>query len=223
MFVEDGLEAMVAAVVDHDLFEAQPRDREFVLSVGRQWLEKHRISTAQGDHVMRILKRAVDAEPILMGKFGITAETLRESVTYRVQPSETTKVVRNEIRWLGEGLVGLRFRPSTDVLEAVKRMAKTSLSGWPRRPGSFVRSDLLWIIPVNRLTLAPLTRLVTDHGFDLDETSRQAMLDLADAIEADLPSSALDAPDLGKIFVQVADNPWIEDWMEMMAHGERVE
>lgn len=225
MNVEDALEAMVVAVVERDLFAEHPRDREFVLSVGEQWLEKGRISLAQGDHVVRLLKRAVETRPSLMALLGVSAadqDRLAQEKTYRVRPSESVKVWRNEIRWLGEGQVGLRFRPNGRLLEHVKGMAKAGLSGWPSRPGGFVRSDLVWIIPVNRLTVVPLTKLVTDYGFDIDEDSRQALLDVVEVMEGTRVSSTLDAPDLDKFLVQVADNPFIEDWLEVMAGGERV-
>jgi hypothetical protein len=125
--------------------------------------------------------------------------------------------VRREVRYLGDNLLGLRFKQHTPIVDRIKaiipypdnrmlNLAKATFD-WEYR---------IWIVPVTRHTITRILTLLNEYQFHIDETT-STYLHLANR-SRDQPSTITLASD-DVLLANVCDNPLLAAWITEVAGG----
>jgi hypothetical protein len=226
MFVED----IVSKLVNEQWFLLTKIDkwsRTFLLDIHDRCALGRALSTNQGRVVLRILSQLgpqmtdVDADEL--------ADVLNNP-EYRMQPYESGPPVLREVRYLGDNLLGFRFKPNAmirgrlaDISKPVvyqigrsKSLGYTPIFIAVRNEAIFDWTYKIWIVPVHHGQTQAIRALIKEQRFDADNAVHR-YLDLCDSSVGQRSSFVLH--DDNVLVGVVRDNLFLAHWMTQVAPG----
>ncbi len=137
---------------------------------------------------------------------------LLKNPVYRHTPT-LSAVMPREVRYLGDGLLGFRFKRNDIIIEDIKAMQRASLT--PQRIEWNPRHRF-WHIGISESTLAGIMLLITKHRFDFDDVVAGV---LADAHNDQRGPTKFHIDDEGNLIAEVSDNDLIATWVSNVLGG----
>jgi hypothetical protein len=214
--VEDIFEIIIANLFDPDMREALLSDRwfeKFCTNV-HGWVSRGLpLTTEQARISLRIISRL---QPLLVERGWATDDKvtgLLARPVYRSTPTQSTSIPR-EVRYLGDNLLGFRFKRNDVIMEDMKRMR----DGFNVCPAHWDWISRLWIIPVLRSTIQPIMNLIRDHRFEFADDVAEYLALTTNA--SDEPCSFVIDPSSGKIIAEINDSEIVAAWTISALEGK---
>lgn len=187
----------------------------FTVSVSERSRRKQPLSTKQ---VQTIIKFAKSDGAFFVENGVFTQEQLDELLSNkatRLTPYETFYIPR-EARYLGAGRVGLRFKPTGDLVSMVRTFKPIFHREVVDSP-YFDHDTKIWVIEVTRHTIDRIVEFLSMNEFHVDD----ALVDyFAEAIaNRNKPTEFRYDPESGKIVAFVHDNVLHTEWIEHVLMG----
>jgi hypothetical protein len=205
MTVEDGV-ALLAECVDGGLYVDCARDDwavKFVRNVATHVSAGKALSTEQARIILNLLRRSRNEFVLrsIVGVRGVDLDRLLKAPTYRQPPYASANVPR-EVRYLGDNCLGFRFKRDDTISSDLKALVRDQDFGF--EDIWFHPMHRLWVVPINRDTIAEAMALISRHRFSFDDGVADFLAAASDATGQ--PSSVSTDPELGLTAVQVRDN-----------------
>lgn len=204
MTVEDGILILETCIGATGLFVKHRADSwatSFVHNVSEHVGNGKPLSTEQGRIILKLLTR-VRLFLVAGGHVEESAlDRLLARPTYAQEPTQTINVPR-EVRYLGEGFVGFRFKRNDAITADLKAMVRDQ--DFPFDDIWFHPPHRLWVVPVNRDTLVEVLDTIERHRFQCDATAREYLESAARALGEN--SSASTDHEIGLTAIQVRDD-----------------
>lgn len=219
MTVEDGV-LLLADRVHAGLFVSHRVDRwaaAFVTNVASYVRADKPLSTEQSRIILRLIARVRDDLVEQAGAEPATIDWLIAHPSYRQPPHQSANVPR-EVRYLGEGFLGFRFKRNDAVSADLKAMVRDQ--DFPFEDIWFHLNHRIWVVPVNRDTLIEIVDVIDRHRFACDAEVSAYLARAADAL-GDRSSASTDR-EIGVIAVQVRDNEMVSWLLRDVLRGEPV-
>lgn len=218
--VEDGLELIVEQMerAGSQAFDGLLGDawtRSFLESVGDRVASAHALSTQQGVISLKLIDRVAGR---LIGMGLTTDEEVKRLVlhpAYRITPYPSSNVPR-EVRHMGDDRFGFRFKWNMQIVRDIKNLANFGMACRPW----FDAQYSIWLVPVSRVTLDPMMRVIAQHRFGFGEDV-VAYLERCEALR-DLPSRFDVDEQTGLLLATVHDNILLASWALHVEGGELV-
>lgn len=216
-YVEDILSIVMNNAYEADMREALLNDAWFDKFVSNVYawavLQNKPLTTEQARITLRIIHKT---RKVCVENGWATEDEIEKLIQrprYRNAPTQSANIPR-EVRYLGDNLVGFRFKRNDLIMQDLKCMVDSSGEGvakwdWVAR---------LWVVPVIRTTIHKIMDCIRDHRFGFDD-------DLADYLafstnaEDEASHFVLD-PDSGKIIAVVNDNEIVAGWTATALRGQ---
>lgn len=133
-------------------------------------------------------------------------------------PLTPSKNIPREVRYLGDALLGFRFKMREDIVSRLKQMGATSAF-----MGEAVRWDgisRMWIVPLNRDTIEPLMDLIGGFQFDFDDEVARQLAVHTNSLGGQ--SAFVFDAEANEIVVSVPDNELLALWVKHVLQGEEL-
>jgi hypothetical protein len=194
-------------------------DRDFLTSVASQVAASRRLSTNQGATLLKLIGRL--RHPLIRHGMA-TDDDLDQMLRYPEyrQPLYPSVVVRREVRYLGDNILGFRFKANEMMAASIRAFGvppttevcyNTALLPRPR----FDWDHRLWLVPVLRHNVAAIIAFVHEYRFDIDGATL-AYLRLA-RNSRDQSSAFAITNDV--ILANVCDDPFLAGWITEVSGG----
>lgn len=216
MTVEDAVELLNEQIY-HGLFTSflsDPWAEGFIRNIVGYVQRNQALSTEQSRLALKLIARA-RSYLVEAGSPAVEIDALLRRPSYRQTPYPSANIPR-EARYLGDNLVGFRFKRS-DFALADLRAAKAKM--FFDRDLWFHRGHRVWVMPVTRDTLGDVVEFIHRHRFDADAPLLAYLSEAADALGQ--PSSCATDPDLGVTAIWVPDNEVVAWFVSDVLGGER--
>ncbi len=214
MFMEDVITklairpATVLAVLTDDW------TTRFLVSISENVALNKPLSTRQGDHMVRVVRRLRDAGVMRqLGFSDATTDAFIESPRYKIAPYPSSDIPK-EVRYLGNNILGFRCKWIKDLVAEFRDLGERG-SATPWRLSNYVtynRQQRLWLVPVTDDTYYAIIKIIREHAFDVDD----AVIDylyLCDQSKQK-PSVFAHYAEGNQFVAIVRDNPIIDAWLE---------
>lgn len=168
MFVEDALQKLYVAVIQDDLFLSELPDKwafNFTINVSRFVTRGNPLSTEQGRIILKLFDRVL---PFLIANGRVSegeARALLNEPVFAKEPFKSANIPR-EVRFLGDNLLGFRFKLNDIILADIKAIRKCFVDPKQVR---FDRPSRIWIIPLTENSYLPVMQLIKKHRFQFDD------------------------------------------------------
>jgi hypothetical protein len=167
MTVEDAIEVL-SHYQNRGLFTIANKDdwaSNFITNVSAYTAQEKPLSTEQS----RIILKLVQRERAYLIERGLRSEeidALLANPTYRLPPYPSANVPR-EVRFLGDNLLGFRFKRNDAINGALNRL----MVDRPYRFDNlwFHREYRVWVVPITRHNLAKAMDVICEHRFAFDD------------------------------------------------------
>jgi len=194
----------------------------FVLSLGLAIAEGRTLSSQQAKVFLRTIERH-QHQIALAGITGYSDYQIADFLAaprYRKQPYLST-VMPNEVRYLGDNKVGFRFKRNDAILEDLRKMRyKGRPPEWRDVNPVFDYPNKMWVVPVTRETIKPITQMVADHRFGFDDAFVEYLL-LAENSRRAKSSFVYDA-ESNQFVINICDSEILVAWVKHVLFGEMV-
>lgn len=194
-------------------------DRDFLTSVASQAAAGRALSTNQGATLLKLISRL--RHPLI--RHGMATDDDLDQMLrcpdYR-QPLYPSIVVRREVRYLGDNIVGFRFKANEMLTASIRAFgvppttevcSNTELLPRPR----FDWDHRLWLVPVLRHNVTTIIAFIHEYRFDADAA---ALAYLRLARNSRDQSSAFAITD-DVILANVCDDPFLAGWITEVSSG----
>lgn len=169
------------------------------------------LTTEQARITLRILQKTGS---LIVEKGWATSsevERLIETPRYRHRPTPSANIPR-EVRYLGDNLLGLRFKRNDHIATQLKLLKNSS--GDPVARWDWL--SRLWIVPVLRTTLEPLMTLIGENRFGIDDDVAEFLARASNSVDQPASFELRD----GKIIATINDDEVVSAWVECSLRGE---
>lgn len=219
MTVEDAIERL-AACTEKGLFTIDQPDswaHGFVTNVAGYTGSGKPLSTEQSRIILRLVKRARAFLVIRDGVSGTEIDQLLATPCYRQTPYPSANIPR-EVRYLGDGLLGFRFKRNDSILRDITELRRGLDLGLT--PHWFHRTYRIWVVAVTRETLEGVMQVIAQHRFSFDDGVVQFLTEASNSLGV---APAFDAdPESGFIAGRVYDNEVVAWWIKDVLGGQPV-
>ena len=197
--------------------------RNFLASVTSHVMAAKPLSTKQSAVILSLIARVrhplvrhgmmTDGEIDQMLRYPEFRRPLYESVN-----------IQREVRYLGDNLLGFRFKQNDIIAARISELATLNttnwggVSAWLKRPlpsPQFDWDHRIWVVPVMRHTVEAVMAVINEYRFEIDEAV-VAYLRLARK-SREQPSAFVLTE--GVIMANVCDNPLLAAWITQVADG----
>lgn len=188
--------------------------RNFLRSIGSQLAQSKPLSTNQSRAILRMIS-TVRRELVNLGM--ATDDDIDEMLhhpEFRWPLYESTHVPR-EARYLGDNLLGLRFKQNDAIVQRIKNLDPSIGIDWPRP--RFNWEARLWIVPVLRHTLDPIETLLNEFRFHVDPATFNYLRLARES--ADQASEVTVSQDPEIWLINVCDDMLLAGWVSEVAEG----
>jgi hypothetical protein len=216
IYVEDIFVILRQNWYDCDLREVLLNDQwfeKFVDNVHGWVVQRKALTTEQARIALRIIAKT---KLVLIENGWATADEvdrLIKSPRYRMPLTQSSNVPR-EVRYLGDNLLGFRFKRNDNIVEIMKNFADDL--GEPLCTWDWI--SRLWIMPVVRETIQPIMEIIRDNRFGFDDDVAEYLALVTNA--QDEPSTFVIDPNSGKIIATVNDHEIMAAWTISALAGE---
>jgi hypothetical protein len=217
LYVEDALAEIYTSMIEDELFtvvDPDPWAFNFVCNVTRYVTQDKPLSSEQAKIVLKLLDRV---SPIFVMKNKMTESDVQALIAnpkYRREPYKSANIPR-EVRFLGDNLVGFRFKLNEIIVEDIRKMQ----FHFPNRHSIyFNHAHRIWVVPVTSKTYQPVLAIIQKHRFSFDDAVA-AFFARCKTSENDLSAFA-HGDDL--IAATIANNPLLAWWTHSILGGEVV-
>lgn len=170
------------------------------------------LTTEQAKIVLKAFTK-VRFHLIALGADRYDVAALLDNPRYRHTPTLSSTMPR-EVRYLGDGVLGFRFKRNDVIIDDIKEMRAQSTMAPHRvewQPG-----HRMWTIGIMDSTLAGIMTLIMKHRFQFDDDVAAILADAHDAHRG-ISTFTLDAD--GMMTVKVMDNDVVASWVQGVLGG----
>lgn len=206
--VEDVAENISVMMHDPEL-NALLGDRWFIRffsNIGSWCRQGKPLTTEQAKIVLKAMRKA---KPFFVD-LGVDPQVfhdLNARPVYRRTPT-ISSVMPREVRYLGDGLLGFRFKRDDTIIDAIK-LLRVETPTAPHRI-EWDRSTRMWTIGLSSDTVEAIEKIIMKHRFNFDD-------DVAGAISATYESrrgkSTFRVDANGDLVIEINDNDILASWV----------
>lgn len=206
--VEDIAEAISERMHDPEL-GALLGDRWFIRffsNIGSWCRQGKPLTTEQAKIVLKVTKKV---KPFFVD-LGVDPQVFHDLVArpaYR-RPPTLSSVLPREVRYLGDGLLGFRFKRDDTIIDAIKLMRADALTT-PHRI-EWDRTTRMWFVGLCSDTVEGIEQIIMKHRFHFDDSVAQA---ITDTYESGRGKTIFRVDAEGILHVEVNDNDLMAAWV----------
>lgn len=225
MYVED-LFVAISRRLSVDSFDRLLDEwhRNFIASVHQQIMREKSLSIKQSQMILKLIARL--RSPLV--RYGMATDDDIDEMLHRPQyrrPLYESPDIRREVRYLGNNILGFRFKQHDVIVSRLRDLHKASVINWGGlqfmteshlpRP-SFNWEHRIWLVQVLHHTLTPILALINEFYFDIDITTMHYLR--AAQRSMDQPA-IITLSDDGILLATIRDDPLLASWITEVNDG----
>jgi len=216
MYVENAIEIFYNAMMGKSTLAVDMlRDQwacDFIKSLHASVLEGKTLSTEQGRVFLKTLNKYRNHFPANVLK-------LIDAPYYKNAPYQS-KIIPNEVRYLGGNYLGFRFKKNDNIRADLKKISDKNRRSTLKRPSevkyhSFLR---IWVVELTRENFKDIVAIIGRHDFKFDDDVLE-YLTLADNSTGQKSTFVVD-PETGNIIANICDNAILLSWIKTVIFGQ---
>jgi hypothetical protein len=216
MYVEDLLLNMNYRLSNHVSLSRALDDwqRNFLRSIGGQLAQSKPLSTNQSRASVRLIA-AVRRELV---NLGMASDDDIDQMLHHPQfrwPLYESSHIPREARYLGDNLLGLRFKQNDEIVQRIKHLDPSTGIDWPRP--RFNWEARIWIVPVLRHTLDAIETLLNEYRFQVDPATFDYLRLARQSTDQTSVVTVSDDPEVW--LINVRDDLLLAGWVTEIAAG----
>jgi hypothetical protein len=192
---------------------------QFVNNIHSRLVDQRILSTAQAAQLLKLITRFQN-EIAITHKFDLRdIKDMLDRPIYRQVPYET-KFIPNEVRYLGDNVLGFRFKRNDTIIEDLKYMKPKvrDLSWKVDQFPTFDNENKIWNVPVHRDNYETVVDFISKHNFGFDDDVAEYLTLCANS--KGKPSGVAYDPDSEQFIFNICDNEILSAWIKNVLYGE---
>ena len=183
-------------------------DRRFISEVAYHTRDCAKpLSTGQ----VGVIHKLVDRYRVHLELSGLRHTLIEQVLVERTTrlPPNTSSSVKREVRWAGDSNLVFRFKFNLEIKDAIKAFKTSDCFGTHKT--TYEPKNKLWVVPVSVANYEAVIKIISQYGFDFDESVAQLLSGISNSRFGKANASIVD----DEICVEIKDDAFMARMMSL--------